>query len=600
MKHQVLKCVVLGVALVALVGCQSGPNIRFPGGPPSVPELVQYQAAGYTNRISVTSETLPVRSIAYLESNRDIVSIPPMEAYIRGIMREILEIAPNTSLDPITLNVVITSDPITTAFINPRGDIVISLGALERLNSRGELAFLLALEVAHVALGHFERDRFVLGFDRLLDSLKFVAIAQEFAEAIIENRAGELSNFANEPQIQIKVRQLLVAATAAELLLEAFVGPQWRSSQEAEADRFALDMMLTLGYAPASAQRVFNQFGLATVEQVEQLQDLIYTVRDLVLEIQELSGQNEGIRGLVITLVTDLSFRFAARSINGLVEIYGTPEERFERLREYRDVAYTLGLVPIPEILRPTPTDDFSAAKNGATFRRAVREVTGPWDALAEFTQDQSEAREAAALAGTEDESAAPADTTLARLSNQLVGSLLRFAGVPTQTTQYPRLVYAENAMSLGQSDQAIRELTRAQSSRLAGPAISAALVQGLAEDGQYVRARESIEVIERRFPGDGTQYPLRMIVAHEQGNIVLREELSRACGGQDVAQYIDDRCELLDARYRMADRFDDPGDVPSEPGTSTDDAEPSEAEGNGGGGFGDFLRSIPLPEFGT
>lgn len=593
-----IRVTALVVATVVLTACQSAPRVPLlNAGPPSVPELLQYREATYTNTLTLAPQTLPVRSIAYLESNRDIVSIPPMEAYIRDVMRDVLEIAPVTSLDPVTLNVVITSDPTTKAFINPYGDIVISLGALERMRSRGELVFLLSLEVAHAALGHFERDRFALGFDRLLDALKFVAIAQEFAAAIIEDRAGSLSAFANDPQIQIKVRQLLIAATAAELLLEGFVGPQWRSSQEAEADRFALDVMLTLGYNPTVAQQVFGRFGEASQEQIEQLQDMVYTIRDLVLEIQDLAGQNQGVRGLVVSFVTDLSFRFAARSISGLSRIYGTPEERFADLRDYVDVAYTLGRVPIPEIARRAPTDDFEAAKRNPVYQRAVREVTGPWDALAEFTRLQSEARDSEAPGtggGT-----APPDTILARIANGLVNSLLRYAGVPAQTTQYPRLVYAENAAAQDQLGEAIAQLSRARTARNAGPAIPAALVGFLAQDGQYARARETIDLLERRFPGDGTQFPLRMVVAHEEGDIELRDDLAQQCNSEDVARFIDDRCELLEARYRMADRFQrtaETGEVePADDGDAPEDAGEEE-----GGGILDQLRGIRLPGLGS
>ena len=87
----------------------------------------------------------------------------------------------------------LVDDPEPNAFATATGDVFVTRGLLTFVNSEDELASVLGHEIAHVALGHPERERTWQGRERVLDQLSrlFTGYLPNLAEMLAYSREQE-------------------------------------------------------------------------------------------------------------------------------------------------------------------------------------------------------------------------------------------------------------------------------------------------------------------------------------------------------------------------------------------------------------------------
>ena len=156
------------------------------------------------------------------------------ERYLDQMVQRIVT---NAEPDAFTYRVRLVEDPGYNAFTPGGGSVYVTTGLLRTLSNEAQVAFVLAHEIAHVKLGH----------------VTAAARAQTVGgvAATVAQRSAAPAATGLPPQIGD-----LVVANA----LAAGVSGYGRS-QEDEADRMGLRLMVAAGYDPREAPKVFETFG---------------------------------------------------------------------------------------------------------------------------------------------------------------------------------------------------------------------------------------------------------------------------------------------------------------------------------------------------
>ena len=132
--------------------------------------------------------------------------------------------------------VVILANPSFAAFSTPDGNVYISIGALQTLDSTDEVAALLAHELAHVLLKHHTSD--LVG-----DIQKKGLVLYELGMDVKTQFAGSGKGAKDD------ARNLLIAHGVTEAT-DKLMLPAWSRGQEREADLLGLDLLVESKHSP--------------------------------------------------------------------------------------------------------------------------------------------------------------------------------------------------------------------------------------------------------------------------------------------------------------------------------------------------------------
>jgi hypothetical protein len=151
------------------------------------------------------------------------------------------------------------------------GEVHINLGVLAKAASEDEVAFILAHEVAHYLLGHgINRD----GSLRAGRGTINVARGASVYGITLASRGGASVMAGGNRGAAVG---LIAAVTAGEALI-AIAGEvtdaSYSRTQELEADRLGLDLLIRAGYQPGATGSVFNQMASRHREQEARVVDL--------------------------------------------------------------------------------------------------------------------------------------------------------------------------------------------------------------------------------------------------------------------------------------------------------------------------------------
>jgi Zn-dependent protease with chaperone function len=149
-----------------------------------------------------------------------------------------------------------TPDPAFSAFATPDGYIFLSFGVLRSIQSRDELAALIAHEYAHVLRGHSKPTQ----GSKMLKSLSGAS------NLYLAQRWGSEADLDDSDY----VRQVAAYGVAMEALQSGVI-PSRTRKQEAEADAIGVDLLVKAGYNPTAMMDL-----LSRMESWERAQDLAY------------------------------------------------------------------------------------------------------------------------------------------------------------------------------------------------------------------------------------------------------------------------------------------------------------------------------------
>ena len=267
-----------------------------------------------------------------------MVPHPGLEAHLNEILQEIQRQWPG---EPAPARVYATPAPTFQAFSHADGSIFLTTGALKSLESRDELAALVAHEYAHVVLEHHELTR--LG--------QLSQQAYGLGRLYLDHRfAGQTVDMMDTTATA--TRQVLLNELTLESIQSGLV-PKMTRGKESEADRLATDLLVRAGYNPVAMNTLLLRIGeweKANAELAAQRDERIA----LLEQAWDAKGDaNEHLQGLATSAVQGVS-RWGARALSKLRRSHDPAEDRREDFRGYLDQVHPEAARPE---LRPLPWD---------------------------------------------------------------------------------------------------------------------------------------------------------------------------------------------------------------------------------------------------
>lgn len=171
-----------------------------------------------------------------------VLAAPALEAKVNEIYDRLKKVSPRTHLPGKAY--VLISD-LVNAEAEGDGNIFVTLGLLEHVQSEDELAAAMAHETGHVILEHYQADWFTQGQRR---ALGFGRVGVTYGGSVALVAAQK-----HAAQVASKVVYAAVALEAAKLGEQAYedYGTTWfKRHQEDEADLLGLDLLIAAGYSP--------------------------------------------------------------------------------------------------------------------------------------------------------------------------------------------------------------------------------------------------------------------------------------------------------------------------------------------------------------
>lgn len=164
-----------------------------------------------------------------------VVEQPQLDRALDQILQELRQVAGPKAPES---RIHVTPDPSFQAYATDDGSIFIAAGMLQSLESKDQVAALIAHEYVHVLRRHTGKSK--------LETAK--GIGAGLTSMYLDYEHGGKAAAANRPDIEY-VRQALLRETAMQSV-QAGIVPSRARKQEDEADRMGTDLMVAAGYNP--------------------------------------------------------------------------------------------------------------------------------------------------------------------------------------------------------------------------------------------------------------------------------------------------------------------------------------------------------------
>jgi len=322
-----------------------------------------------------------------------IMDVPDLEAYAEGILDDLLAVwaqrHPDHEIPPI--HVFYSSGAHFHASATKDGEIFVSLGALEKMSSEDELAFVLGHEAAHILLRHHDRQEFFTAFDEALNhatALGAIALAAAHSEIGPDGQGGVMVGSSDDPDQRQDATKGLVAYVTMRELTGTVLSPAWSRDQEEYADLLGIDLMIGAGYDPG---RVIELFSRRADDQRARLAQLEAQADERSAEFERALDQafaEGGIQGAMeagIQGIMDLGSGAIDQMRKDIGASHPDWEARRDAARDYISSRYKALFND-----RPDPTvGPYRAARNAPRTAAILANHRAAHDALAALNADR-------------------------------------------------------------------------------------------------------------------------------------------------------------------------------------------------------------------
>lgn len=241
---------VAAVAILSLAGCAAGAGQDGEGSGrtwtsslSNVPLLTQKGT-----RVTLVSELAPgpyEASALAIGEEKDLaqrrgdglgfVRSAPLEQFLGTLRSALLEASGVTSV-PGRMRVL--ASPAFAAFSTADGNVYVSMGWLEYLESADEVAAIVAHELSHVLLTHHSAD--------------LIATMQRRGQALHELALSTKTSMSKSRTMARSDAKTLAQEQIAADVTDKLALPAWGRRQEREADLLGVDLLIRAGYAPGA------------------------------------------------------------------------------------------------------------------------------------------------------------------------------------------------------------------------------------------------------------------------------------------------------------------------------------------------------------
>lgn len=254
--------VLMVLSTILGTGCATMPEALTGG--PSTPLIKTLEGRGQGQlTLKNATDSVP-RSTIGLDAPESLVRHRAPELYVRTLLGELMAHLPKTLPEDKEVDVFLTSHRSTAhLFATGANDILVSYPSLSAFDSRDELAFALAHELAHIALGHNQDQESIFSLDtavKLTDKLLMLARTYE----AVYQGPGEAARTLTDDEkkrLALKITQIRILAHGIRSSITGVLQGAWTRSQEREADRLGYDLLVAAGYNGQAASLLLDRFG---------------------------------------------------------------------------------------------------------------------------------------------------------------------------------------------------------------------------------------------------------------------------------------------------------------------------------------------------
>jgi hypothetical protein len=363
-------------------------------------------------------------------------------------------------------HVVILANPSFAAFSTPDGNVYVSMGALETLDSADEVAALLAHELSHVLLKHHTAD--------------LIADMQKKGLALYEiGVAAKTQNAGSRKAAKDDAQNLLIAQVATEAT-DKLMLPAWSRGQEREADLLGLDLLLESKHSPPAM--------ISMLEKLQAWEKANGESEEGFLERMKRASQRD------VNEALGLAYQ---KLVSGVSVNHPKTTERIEDTAQYLERHYGSRELPDPR------TGPWKAVMDRPDVAQVVRNYKQAFSA--KRLLDQGKAREAYAAARTA-------------------------ATGRTATDAYPNWILARSAAALGRQTEAVDALRRAVGSTEPVAPVYEELILTQERSGNVTVALDWTDRASNTFGGAARWTPHKIRLLRKAGRVAEAGTLALSC----------------------------------------------------------------------
>lgn len=241
-----------------------------------------------------------------------LVDAPEMLAYLRNILARVTGVYP---YEKPAIEIYIDTSDRGTARATPDAEIYVSLGFLEKVETEGQLAMVLAHEAAHILLNHFSRQDYIDAQRKAVTADAGLAMLGA-AIADTDSEGGNALHSDTQDTSE-RAATLQTSSYLINRVSDRVVNNLWSRKQEEQADLLATDLLVKSGYNPRASADLFRLLVKLRSEEGAYL--------DFLRKQQEINFRELG--------ESDSTTAFAGQAIKSIFsEIAGAGKEAWRRM----------------------------------------------------------------------------------------------------------------------------------------------------------------------------------------------------------------------------------------------------------------------------
>jgi Zn-dependent protease with chaperone function len=267
-----------------------------------------------------------------------LVDAPDMLNYLRNILARVVGVYP---YDKPAIELYIDASDRGTAQATPDAEIYVSLGFLEKVETEGQIAMVLAHEAAHILLNHFSRVDYLNAQATTVNAISGTLLLAKTANNISLGRdaRGQLALQNDEEKVAEEAENLEATTWLINRASDHLLSNFWSREQEKDADLLAADLLVRAGYNPRASADLFR---LLTELRAEEQTYLNYLDKQREISSRQLQDAESPTEfaSAALGAVSNAFNGIAHKAWQGVNKTHIDPAERQETMNTYRKAIY--------------------------------------------------------------------------------------------------------------------------------------------------------------------------------------------------------------------------------------------------------------------
>lgn len=447
-----------------------------------------------------------------------LVDAPQMEAYLRNILNRVVGVYP---YDKPAIGLYIDASDRGTAQATPDAEIYVSLGFLEKVETEGQIAMVLAHEAAHILLNHFSRVDYLDAQTSTVNAVSGALLLAKTAKSIDVdfNKQGDLNLTNDEKKVEEEAKNLEATTWLINRASDHLLSNFWSREQEKDADLLAADLLVKSGYNPRASADLFR---LLTELRAEEQTYLSYLDKQREISARQLKDSDTPVEfaSAALASVGNAFKGLKEKAWQGVNQTHIDPAERQEAMNTYRKAFYAS--FKFPKEAREAERVNYERAKE----ERLPKALLAGHHAANEATTALIEKR----LGDAE------------RLAKQGISG-------PTSSSAHTRTVMANVRRAQGDVDNALLNLQRIAPGELRSRQSYELEMMLYSLKGQPDEALKVTDRVEKAYGTSEPFWPLRLQIHLERGATDVAWAEHKQCVEEALAKPIRKECDAIMAQ---------------------------------------------------